>query len=163
MSGRGTLVAVLALMAPFGPTGCYAFVPAMGPGDVAPGDQVRVQVAGEPSEQLRLFVGDGGRVAELGGTVESWSGDGLMLLLPSAYRAQGFHTETLSQRVMIPEANLLEVDRREIHQGRTGAVVGATALVLGGILWQVLSSDSGGNTAPNPPPGPAQVGTIGVR
>jgi hypothetical protein len=142
--------------------GCYTLVPTTLPG-LVPGDQVRVQVGGPLSAELRLFLGDESAAGTLSGAVDRRDADGLLLLLPSAYRPQGFHVETLHQRVRVPEMNVLRVDRRELDPGRTALAAGAVGLAVGAIAWQAISSRSGGNTAPNPDPGPAQSGWIQVR
>lgn len=142
--------------------GCYTLVPTTLPG-LTPGDQVRVEVGGTLSPELRLFLGDGSSVGALSGAVDRRDADGLLLLLPSGYRPQGFHVETLHQRVRVPETNVLRVERRELDRGRTALTAGAVGLAVGAIAWQAISSRSGGNTAPNPDPGPAQSGWIQVR
>lgn len=158
----GKARAATAVVLILGLGGCYTLVPATVPG-LTPGDQVRVEVGGTLSPELRMFVGEGGSGGALSGTVDHRDADGLLLLLPSAYRPQGFHVETLHQRVRVPGINLLAVERRELDRGRTVLVVGAVGVVVGAIAWQAVSSRSGGNTAPTPDPGPAQAPRLQVR
>jgi hypothetical protein len=135
------LIAVLATA-----TGCHTFQPAS-PGDLVPGQSVRVRVTGAYSDSLApILQRDDSRVFE--GVVASREASSFLLDVPVQHSLQGMSFETLSQRVEVPTSALIEVETRQLHKGRTIAAVGVAAAVVGTVVAYQLSKDSGGGSIP---------------
>ncbi len=128
-------------------------------GDVGGGDAVRVLLTPAQAEELDDVLPPGDRVVE-GEVVEAGS-DGLLLEVPVYTGVEGIEVASLHQRIRIPESGLADLEMRSLDRGRTYAVVGVVAGVVGYFLWDQLRSR--GRRGGEPPPGPpAESPGIGI-
>ena len=120
-------------------TGCYSYV-TVPPGSGTVGEQVRVRVSGAQAERLEPVLGMTDR--EIEGQLLEQSDSSIVLSVPRPLAAEGGATfERAHQRVVIPRADLQEIDWRKIDKTRTSLLVGvgvvgvatAVAVAMGGI------------------------------
>jgi hypothetical protein len=114
------------------------------------GEQVRVRVSGAQAERLEPVLGMTDR--EIEGQLLEESDSTIVLSVPRPLAAEGGATfERAHQRVIIPRADLQDLERRKLDKTRTSLLVGAgvavvsfgIAAVSGGI--EVGSGGSRGN------------------
>jgi hypothetical protein len=139
-------------------SGCFQYLP-VSPGTAPPvGDEVRARLteaglgklAPEIREQQR------GTVVE-GQVVEA---DARALVLAVAVESAGAPARTareLRQRVVIPVADVVELELRQMNRKRTYVVVGGAAALLGALAVTELLGGFGGSTRPPGPPDPPEM------
>lgn len=139
--------------------GCYSYI-AVQPELVAPGEEVRALLRPERGWELgEQVIGNGPSVD---GEFLARDDGHLVLYVAAGTRQVGFHTQVLNQRVQIPEAAVLGLERRELHRGRTAVAMSAAALGVAVLAWKALGGTAGGNTATPPVDGPAPAQLLGV-
>ncbi|MDX1494507.1 MAG: hypothetical protein R3253_10635, partial [Longimicrobiales bacterium] len=69
----------------------------------------------------------------------------------------GMRFRTLNQRVEIPTSAFVEVETKRLDKGRTIALAGVAAAVVGTVVIVQLNKDSGGGTLPGPGGGPVDA------
>ena len=99
------------------------------PGSGTVGEQVRVRVSGAQAERLEPVLGMTDR--EIEGQLLEQSDSSVVLSVPRPLAAEGGSTfERAHQRVVIPRADLQEIDRRQLDKTRTSLLVGAGIVVI---------------------------------
>lgn len=129
--------------------GCYHYTTV--PLDtLAPSQEVRVRVTGEQADRLEeATAGQVSRVVE--GRVAQLLAETLLLDVNLSLPQAGTRSMDLAQRVDLPFSAILEVEERGFSRGRTGALVGGAAALVGITLatWVIRS---GGETRGDLPP-----------
>ncbi len=150
---RGSRLAFVALLVCS--AGCYSFEP-MEIGELQPQMQIRARLTRSQAEDLTEDLTEvlPGEDRLIEGTVVEADDDRLLLLVPVARANRGGRIESLNQRLGIPHAGLLEVELKELHRAKTGALSAAGALAIGYLLWKSLLGGSSGDTPGGGPPGP---------
>lgn len=158
MEGRGRIAAGgragwLAPLLVLGLGGCYHYSP-MPLEELTPAQEVRARVSLQQAERLEeILVGRDPRVVE--GRVAEILAEGMYLDVAVASELQGARVESYRQRVDIPFNTILELERKELSQGRTIGLVAVTVAVLGSfVAFKVI--DSGGEGSQGDPPGPPE-------
>lgn len=128
-------------------TGCFSYLPVRSASDVEPGITVRARVSPTASARIAPLLG-ATEARRLDGTLISQSADTLIVEVPIVMQDAREFGHTPNQRVSIPRGDLVELEVRRIDRLRTGAVVGATAVVIGGILVNALKGDPGKEPLP---------------
>lgn len=159
------------LLAAAGLAGCYVYVPVdasrpapaalSAPGDppaapaatsakaaeVVAGSELRVHVGRQYRNELHALLGWEARRVE--GALVEWSGEGVALDVAVARSRDG--GRALNQRLLVPWSEVLEVEEKRLHRGRTYALlagIGAAA-VLGHRF--LLGGKAGGDAGGEPP------------
>ncbi len=146
----GWLVPLLLLL---GVTGCFHYVP-MNLDEVTPAQEVRVRVSLAEAERIEELLPRGGDPRVVEGRVAEILRETLYMDVAVATEVWGTRVESFNQRLDLPFAGILEVDRKELSRGRTAAlVVGGVALLGSFVAIKVIDSGGGGN----PPDGPGPV------
>lgn len=109
------------------------------------GDEVRVRVTEAEAQRLAPIMQRENRVIQ-GRVAEIHPSLFLDVVVHS--EVQGAAVRNLRQRVEIPSASLLELERRSLDRGRTGLLVGAGAAVVAILVIRQLTGESGGDTRP---------------
>lgn len=138
--------------------GCYSYVPA-DPGRVPPRSDVRAVVTPDQAARLDPLLVQGERVVE-GELLENGATD-LLLLVPVSSDVRGARVETLHQRIRLSNADVVQLELRELDRTRTGLLIAGGAALVAGVLIRQLTGDSGGQTGgpgPNPPENRVPVG-----
>lgn len=140
---------LLALAAALAAPGCYAYLPSS-PQEIAPGDGVRLRLSAEEAmryQDLRLA---NPRLLE--GTLVDRSGSELMVEASIGAGDASRGSRVLLQRVTVPLAGIVDVERKHLDRFKTGLVVGGGAAVFTAILVQRAtgsgSEDPPGNEVP---------------
>lgn len=128
---------------------CHAYAPAS-PSAVGPGDQVRALLTAEQLDRFRGVLPTDARSVE-GTVLEATPGE-LLLEVPLLVQAEGLRVESLRQRLRIPETGLADLEFRTLAQGRTWALAGAAAALVGYVTWDQWFSDAKRDS--QVPPGP---------
>jgi len=137
-----TLVCLLAT------SGCYTYQRSS-PAEVGPGQDIRVRLTGSFADSLGpILMTDDARVVE-GAIVERNNGS-LMLEVSVNSQLQGIRMETLSQRVLVPTEEMVDVEVKELSKGRTYGAIGLIVGVGVAIVVAQLSGDSGGASTGGP-------------
>lgn len=125
-------------------TGCHTFQPAS-VGDLTAGQSVRVRVTGAFSDSMGsvLQTEDPRRFEAV---VASREGSSFFLDVPVEQSLRGMRFETLNQRVEVPTSAFVELETKQLHQGRTIAAAGIAAAIIGTVVVYQLSQDSGAGT-----------------
>lgn len=143
--------ATLILAALLSTTGCYIYTPVQME-ELTPDIKVRAFVSADRAREIEGITGRDAR--EIEGSVVESGADELMLLVPVISRIER-RGGTLSQRLSIPNSDVMGIELRELDTTRTGAIIG----VAGGIglyfLIKQLRSD-GRQQGPGPGPGPVE-------
>ncbi len=130
--------------------GCHAYAHAAW-SDLDRGDQVRALLTPPQAEAIGEAVALDGRL--LRGEVVEAGATELLLEVPVHTGVDGIRVESLHQRVRVPAAGVADLERRALHRGRTYAVIGAAAGVVGFVIWnQVRSRGRRGGEPPTGPP-----------
>lgn len=137
---------LLPILAVLATSGCHTFQP-VSVGELAPGTSVRARVTGAYADTLEALL-QREDAREIEGTVVSETGSSVLLEVPVEQTLRGMRLSTLNQRVDIPTSAFVEVETKQLDRGRTLAVAGAAAAVLGTIVVVQLSKESGGSTNP---------------
>lgn len=118
---------------------CHAYAPAS-PSAVGPGDQVRALLTAEQLDRFRGVLPTDARSVE-GTVLEAVPGE-LLLEVPLLVQAEGLRVESLRQRLRIPETGLADLEFRTLARGRTWALAGAAAALVGYVTWDQWFSDA---------------------
>lgn len=149
---RRTAPTLLGLAVPL-LTGCYVYHPTSLT-SLAPGEEVRVRLTAEAVAGVDSVMSIGRDVEGKFAGLESEA-----FLLDVAVGSSGSlqrHPE-LNQRLDLPVADVVGVERRTLDQTRTGLVLAAVAAVAATAAFTAFS-DTGGDTSTTPPtPGDAVI------
>lgn len=118
---------------------CHAYAPT-GLGQVNPGDQVRALLTAEQFDRFSESLPAGGRLIE-GLVVETGPGE-LLLEVPVVTRLEGIRVTSYHQRLRVPEAGIADLEMRSLARGRTYALAGTAAALVGWIVWDQFLSES---------------------
>ena len=137
---------VLTLFGVLATAGCHTFQPA-GVSDLEPGHAVRARVTGAFSDSLSQILGrDDTRVID--GVVVEERASSTLIDVPAVTSLRGIRLETLSQRVEVPNEEILEIEIKVLDRGRTLAVAGVAGLVVGAFVVRQLNRNAGGGQLP---------------
>jgi len=130
--------------------GCYRHIPVeLGPTDQISG-HVRILLRPAGTESVRFILGE--RVHRIDALVERTSNDSLYLRAESSRSLSGQNTSQHGVVVAVARADVLSLDAREPHKGRTLLMVAgvAAALVLVVASWSsgVFGASDGGTDGP---------------
>lgn len=128
-------------------TGCFSYLPVTSVSDVEPGFSVRARISPSASAQIAPLLG-ATDARRLDGTLIAQSADTLIVEVPIVMQDAREFGHTPNQRVSIARRDLVELEVRRIDRLRTGAVVGAGAVVIGGILVNALKGEPGKEPLP---------------
>jgi hypothetical protein len=131
---------------------CYGYVEATFE-SVAPGSEIRVEVA--PQTALRLREALSGDQRSMEGHVQSREDGVLLLEVVAATRQVGFQFESLRQTLHLERADVTYVQIKNLDRGRTFAAVGLAGVAVVALAWKALGGGAGGDTSPPTGPGPA--------
>ena len=139
---RVTLVLVLAIMV----SGCMRWVPAR-IGEVPIGADVRLRLSEEGVEQLAALTGAVRQ--DVSGQLLQWDQE---VMVSAALETAGTGLgNSLRQRFVVDQDNIVGVDVQELDRTRTGIFVGSVAVAAGfAIVWVVTNLR--GTAAPTQPP-----------
>ena len=113
-----------------------------------PGVDVRVRLSASAAEPLEPLLGTSD-ARLLSGTLISAGPDSLIVEVPTRIQAAiGNTMRTLKQRVSIPRAGLLEIERRQLDRVRTGAMVGGSLAALGAVVFGAVKANPGKGVTP---------------
>lgn len=140
---------VAALAAAALATACHAYAPSE-LGQVNAGDQVRALLTPDQAGRFAETLPAGGRLVE-GVVVEAGAGE-MLLEVPVVTRLEGIRVESYNQRLRIPQAGIADLELRSLARGRTYALAGVAAAVLGWVVWDQFLADSDRNPIPPLPP-----------
>jgi hypothetical protein len=153
-------IAVLA--SPFVVTSCfhYASVPV---GSVPIGKEVRISLTDSGYAHLRDSIGD--QFPRLRKSVEGplIGVDDLRLLVALHVSAGTSAGAELQQRVAIPRADILGVERKILDRKKTSIIAAGAGVALGILVYQWVSGEFGGTTHPIPEPGPGENIQVRLR
>lgn len=138
---KSVWVMVLALCA----TGCHTFQPTT-LSELVPGENVRATVTGAFADSLGVMLGNDSREVE-GAFVET-QGSSVYLDVPVTAQYVGMRLETLNQRIEVPSAVFVDLERKELSKGRTALALGAITAVATALIVTQLSGDTGGGARP---------------
>ncbi len=139
------LVALAAFAAPLA-AGCYSYTAAQ-PASIAPGVTVRARITPAAGERIAPLLGTTPRM--LTGKLISDLRDTLIIEVPAVMAAEvGSTVQTLHQRVSGPRSEIVFLEIRELNRTRTYGLVGAAALILGWVLFDVLKGEPGAENLP---------------
>ena len=140
------LRSLMTLVAAFGLTACHTFQ-AASPGDLVPGQNVRVRITGAFADSVGPLLGrDDARLLE--GAVIQRSPSAVLLEVPVSQSLAGMRLQTLNQRVEIPDAAFVDLETRQLSKGRTIMAAGAGVAIAAGIVIAQLNKQSGGGNIP---------------
>ena len=71
--------------------------------------------------------------------------------VPVTSEYEGMRLQTLSQRIEIPEGELLDIEWKQLSGSRTGIAVGTVVALASAIVIGQLSGDKGGGSPPGVP------------
>ncbi len=133
------------VVAPLLLSGCYKYATVQ-PGEVLPGTGVRARVSAATAERIAPLLGTTDARVLTGQLIENQSGT-LLVEVPTVVQAgMAGATQTLSQRISIPRAELLELESRRLDKVRTGAVTAAIAAVaISSAVAAIRNNDPGTN------------------
>lgn len=137
---RGATLLALALA-----SGCYTFAPARMQ-DARPDQAVRVRLAPAGAVRLADFADPETRTVQ--GRMVEFSGDSLLLLVPSHTELRGTRVETLFQRVQVGRDEVLELELRYLDRPRTYLVTGLAAVAVGAFALDRLAGRGGSDVVP---------------
>jgi hypothetical protein len=136
-------------MAAWALSACYSYVAAPAAG-LRVGEHVRIRVSGAEAERLEPTLSLNGRLLE-GELLEQGDSSialGVALSLPPSSAVLPDHAE---QRVLIPRADLQDVELRRLDKLRTSLLVGGAVAAVAGIAVARGSSLLGGSGATGTP------------
>ena len=138
---RSLLIAAVVLSA----SGCHTFQP-VPVSELTPGEAVRARVTGAFSDSLSPILAGDARVIE-GSYVES-NGSTVYLDVPVSSAYQGMRLQTLNQRIEVPVAAFVEMERKQLSKERTGLAVGSAVVAAAALVISQLSGEAGGGVRP---------------
>jgi len=132
--------------------GCATFQP-VEPGQLAPGDEVRVYLTGQGRELLQTY--GAGESRQVDGEILEANGDRLLLRVPTV-RQLGGNGRRLYQRVWLETAHIADLEQRHPDRSRTAMVAGAAGAAAIFALVALAGGLSGSSGCPaiDSDPGP---------
>jgi hypothetical protein len=126
---------------------CYSYAP-MQPASVTPGTSVRARVSATAAERIGPLIGvSDARL--LTGKFTGTDAAGFLIEVPTTTQVgPAGSLQSLAQRISIPRGDLLEMETRTLHRGRTAAVVGAVAAIGVATAVNVLRGERGSDRPP---------------
>ena len=126
---------------------CYTYAPVQ-PASVAPGASVRARVSATAAERIAPLIGvQDARV--LTGRFAGTDAAGFLVEVPTTTQVgPAGSLQSLAQRVSIARGDLLEIETRTLSRGRTAAVVGAAAAIVGVTAVNTLRGERGSDRPP---------------
>jgi hypothetical protein len=118
-------------------SGCYTYRPVR-PGEALLDSRVRATVSPQEAAELATVL-RGVRSAVVGRLVEN-SDERIMLEVPLFSQTAGMSRNAVHNRVAIPLSELVTLESRSLSTWRTGLVVSAVAVAVGG-AWVVVSGE----------------------
>jgi hypothetical protein len=130
-------------------SGCFSYIPAE-PNTVAPGEEIRFQVAAQGASDLAAVSGRSGtRVA---GMLVGTDAAAIRVRVPVGLMVEGATTRSLGQDVVIPRSQIVDFERRKLNRPRTvGVVVGGVATLVAAVLAFGEIQDNPEIPVPTPP------------
>lgn len=135
-------------------TGCYSYTP-IALESVQPPQRVRAFLSPAGAERVEPLLNEARQT--INGELVEVVPEGIYLEFPSAYVQSGMRTETLTQRLLVPHAEVLGLQRRQLDRARTVSVVAVASAAVGLLVYKVLTDESGGTTTPPPGGGPPEA------
>ena len=127
-------------------SGCFSYIPAR-PGEVEPGLDVRAQVSPTASARIAPLLG-ATEARRLDGKLITNGTDTIIVEVPTVMLHNREFGQTPNQRVSIARGDLLLLEVRKMDRGRTMAIVGGAAVVLGVALTKALKGEPGKEPLP---------------
>ena len=128
-------------------TGCHSYQP-LQLEELQPQMQVRARLTSAQAQELTDYMRGEERLIQA--TVLEAREESLLLLVPVARVNRGSGIETLSQRLNVPHAGLLEIELKEVDRLKSAALSAAGAALIGVILFRSLRGGSSGETGGGP-------------
>jgi len=138
-------------------SGCYTYVPLADGGGLAVSSEVRVRPTAEYRADLRPLLNF--EPTTLRGRVLEMEEGGFRLEIVSAGIEYGARGSPLTQQVMVPWSDVLELEEKRFDRSRT-ALLGVTLTTLAGVAVVFMLGGKAGGTVEPPPNGADE--TIGV-
>jgi hypothetical protein len=139
-------------------SGCFRYLP-VSPGNAPPvGEEVRARLSEGGLGKLAPEIREQQRGSVLEGEVVE--ADGSALVLAVSLDADGGPQRAgrdLRQRVVIPVADVVELELRQLDKKRTVVVLGGAATLFGAFAITELLGGFGGSTRPPGPPDPPEM------
>lgn len=129
--------------------GCYSYAPARTEA-LSAGTEVRAHLTGAGSD--RLLDVNGLDTRRLEGEVLDVGEDRIVLSVPVPADPGSPRYRGLEERVILPLADLAELEIREMDRTRTGLFAGGAVVVAGSILRAALRGESKSEEGTGPPP-----------
>ncbi len=129
-------------------SGCYTYRPTSLE-ELHEGEKIRARLTGAEARAIEQYIPRDARTVDA--TLIENGGDSLLLGIPVITDARGYRVETLSQRIRVSRAGIVDLETRELDRNRTLLVIGASMVAIGGLI----AAAGGGSADDNPqPPGP---------
>jgi hypothetical protein len=139
-------------------SGCFQYLP-VSPQSAPPvGEEVRARLSGAGLDKLAPEIRDQQRGSVVEGEVVE--ADARALVLAVSVESAGAPARTareLRQRVVIPVADVVELELKQMDRKRTYLVVGGAAVLLGAFAVTELLGGFGGSSRPPGPPDPPEM------
>lgn len=151
---RRSLLLLVAASLAFG--GCHTFQP-VSYDEVVAGQTLRARVSGAWADSVGEIIQKDARVLE--GTVVEAPGASVLMEVTVQNELRGIQFESLRQRVFLPREAFLDLELKQFDRGRTIGVVALGVVVVGALVVQQITKDSGGSQLPGGP-GPVESGVV---
>lgn len=135
-------------------SGCYSLVP-VNPESAAVPMRVRAHITPEAAARIAPALGEPRE--ELDGRLVERAPDGLYIEVRSGELQSGFGTTALTQRFLLAPTDLVALQRRQLDRNRTALLAGAGAVVLGAVIYDMLTGEAGGTGGPPITGGPPEA------
>ncbi len=130
---------------------CYRYVPA--DLDVTPpGTGARLVVTSAGSDQLLEVMPDHREGAPVRGEFAGVEADQVVLRVPVARRAVGMAQRVIEQRIVVPRAEVVSFERRELNKTGTAFLLAAAAGLTGAIVAVITEARNPEDSDPGEPP-----------
>lgn len=143
------------LLFPFLSVACFHFVlePA---GSVQVGKEVRMTLSDEGFAHLKDSIGS--QFPQLHRIIEGSvvAKDERQIFIGIYIPAEGSRSHNMQQRIAIPQADIIGLERRVVDRKKTGIIAAAAAVALGVLVNHWVSGKFGGTTNPIPDQGPGE-------
>jgi hypothetical protein len=134
---RALVRSVFAVLLCSAGTGCFKYIPAEL--DALPaGENIRIYVTRNVVTSIEEVVRTNEPV--LTGQIVRRENDNLFLRVPTAVRAEGFHSVPIGQDLTIPVREIIQLERRQIDRIGTGALVAGTLGAAGVVIFVIMEA-----------------------
>ena len=158
---RSTRWLSIAVYAPF-LGACYSYA-TINPETAHPNMDVRVRVSQTASTRIAPLVGSSNARLLTGTVVDTASGS-MIVEVPTVSQVEaGGYVQTLHQRVSLTRGDVVELESRTFDRMRTGVIVGAAAVLIGGSAIKAFRNQSGKDSGPTGGPNDALVPLLAHR